>query len=170
MVPVGGGEEPRRLLGTGANERTPALSPDGRWLAYASDETGIPQVFVVPFPGVESGKWQISSAGAGFPRWSRDGLALFMISLDAGGLDASQAASGRRQGIGVAHMREGPARALSRPLVTLFPDEYWELDLNMYDVAPDGRFLMDRAGLGDHPGDLILVQNFFEELKRLVRN
>ncbi len=68
--------EPRVLLETPAAEIEPELSPDGRWLAYASDESGRPQVYVRPFPGLD-GRWQISDAGGMSPRWSPDGRELF---------------------------------------------------------------------------------------------
>ena len=50
-------------------EREPVFSPDGRWLAYTSDETGRPEVYVRPFPGA-GGKWQISTTGGTVPTWS----------------------------------------------------------------------------------------------------
>ncbi len=58
------------------NERAPALSPDGRWLAHRSDESGIPEVYVQPFPG-PARRWQISAGGGCNPRWSRKGRELF---------------------------------------------------------------------------------------------
>ena len=61
-----------------ANSR---FSPDGRWVAYSSDETGRSEVFVRAFPG-PGGKWQVSSSGGGHPVWRRDGKELFYLSLD----------------------------------------------------------------------------------------
>jgi eukaryotic-like serine/threonine-protein kinase len=59
----------------------PALSPDGKWLAYRSTESGVPQIYIAPFPG-GTGKWQVSKNGGIFPRWRRDGRELFYLSLD----------------------------------------------------------------------------------------
>ena len=59
------------------DERNAALSPDGRWLAYNSDETGEPQVYVQPFPDVDGGKWQISTDGGHWPVWNPAGGELF---------------------------------------------------------------------------------------------
>jgi Tol biopolymer transport system component len=59
----------------------PALSPDGKWLAYRSTESGVPQIYIAPFPG-GTGKWQVSKSGGIFPRWRRDGRELFYLSLD----------------------------------------------------------------------------------------
>jgi serine/threonine-protein kinase len=68
--------EPRVLLDTPAGEVAPALSPDGRWLAYSSDESGRPEIYVRPFPEL-TGRWQISEDGGMAPRWSPDGRELF---------------------------------------------------------------------------------------------
>ncbi len=68
--------EARVLLQSPAAEGGPDLSPDGRWLAYSSDESGQPEIFVRPFPEM-SGRWQISDSGGMSPRWSPDGRELF---------------------------------------------------------------------------------------------
>lgn len=67
------------FLRTGASEGLPAFSPDGRWLAYTSDESGMAQVYVQPFPG-PGGTWQISTEGGSSPIWSRSAHELFYIS------------------------------------------------------------------------------------------
>jgi len=58
-------------------ENAPALSPDGRWLAYTSDESGRTEVYVRPYPNVDAGRWQVSQAGGGSPHWSHTGRELF---------------------------------------------------------------------------------------------
>ena len=58
----------------------PALSPDGRWLAYASNESGAFEIYVRPFPETSSAKWQVSTAGGGEPTWSRTGRELFYLN------------------------------------------------------------------------------------------
>jgi Tol biopolymer transport system component len=77
LLPLEGSEadgwkpgEAKPFLATPAVERYPAFSPDGRWIAYASDETGRSEVYVRPYPG-PGGKWQISTAGGSWPSWSR---------------------------------------------------------------------------------------------------
>ena len=65
------------LLAGRAGEMEPALSPDGRWLAYVSDETGRAEVYVQPFPKLTDGRWPISTNGGREPVWSRDGKRLF---------------------------------------------------------------------------------------------
>ncbi len=59
------------------SETSPALSPDGRWLAYSSDESGRMEVYVRPYPKVDAGRWQVSQAGGGSPHWSHTGRELF---------------------------------------------------------------------------------------------
>ncbi|MCX5755112.1 MAG: protein kinase, partial [Gemmatimonadetes bacterium] len=59
------------------SETSPALSPDGRWLAYTSDESGRDEVYVRPYPNVDAGRWQVSQAGGSSPHWSHTGRELF---------------------------------------------------------------------------------------------
>ena len=56
------------------------ISPDGRWMAYTSDESGKSEIYVRPFPDVDKGKWQVSTSGGGSPLWSPDGRELFYLS------------------------------------------------------------------------------------------
>lgn len=69
-------------LKTPANEMHARFSPDGKWIAYSSDESGRMEIYVQGFPQQNSGKWQISSAGGDQPTWRRDGKELFYIALD----------------------------------------------------------------------------------------
>jgi serine/threonine-protein kinase len=73
--------KPELFLRTPSNERFPAVSPDGHWIAYQSDESGETEVYVRPFPG-PGGKWQISSAGGQLPVWLPNGRELFFENLD----------------------------------------------------------------------------------------
>ena len=70
---------PLPLLAEEYDEQQPALSPDGRWLAYTSTETGSTEVFVRPFPDVDSGRWQVSTAGGMMPEWAHSGRELFFV-------------------------------------------------------------------------------------------
>ena len=71
------------LLRERYNEFQPQISPDGRWMAYTSDESGKYEVYVRPFPEVDKGRWQVSTSGGDSPLWSPDGRELFYRNGDA---------------------------------------------------------------------------------------
>ena len=79
-VPLDGGRKPVPVLQTRADERTPQVSPDGRWLAYSSNETGRSEIYIRPFPE-GPGRIQVSVNGGVYPRWRRDGRELYFMSL-----------------------------------------------------------------------------------------
>ena len=81
VLPLDGDRKPFPVLHAEFNESQPQFSPDGRWVAYVSDETGTPQIYVQSFPML-TGKWQISTDGGTQPRWRRDGKELFYLALD----------------------------------------------------------------------------------------
>ena len=82
-VRTGGDTTPVPLVASEFTELHPAVSPDGRWLAYTSIESGTNEVYVRPFPATTGGRWQVSNGGGSQPRWSSDGRELFF--LDGGG-------------------------------------------------------------------------------------
>ena len=84
VLPLSGDRKPSPLLHTPFNETHGQISPDGKWLAYYSNETGRNEVYVQPFPA-GAGKWQISTNGGAFPRWRRDGRELFYMEQVSGG-------------------------------------------------------------------------------------
>jgi eukaryotic-like serine/threonine-protein kinase len=134
-----------------------ALSPDGRWLAYDSDETGRMEVHVRPFPDTKTASHEVSIGGGASPRWSRDGRELFFVDehLD---LIAVPVTLSPTFSAGTPHR----LFAASAYLPASYP----------FDVSPDGRrFLMSRpvGGGSARPDELILVQNAFEELKARVK-
>ena len=94
-IALDGDHKPVPYLQTPFNEGDAQFSPDGRWMAYASNESGQPQVYVQAIPA-SGAKWQISPAGGAQPRWRRDGKELFYISTDQK-LMAVSVKSGRRQ-------------------------------------------------------------------------
>jgi Tol biopolymer transport system component len=73
--------KPEVFLQTPADERHLSFSPDGRWLAYSSNESGTYQVYFRAFPD-KDGKWQISNSGGAYPMWSRNARELFFDTLD----------------------------------------------------------------------------------------
>jgi len=79
MLPMSGERKPSAYLATPFDEGQPVLSPNGKWLAYVSNEARTYQVVVQPFPDPSSGKWQISTDGGVYPRWRRDGRELYYL-------------------------------------------------------------------------------------------
>jgi serine/threonine-protein kinase len=138
----------RPLLRTPASELNANISPDGRWVAYQSNQSGRPEVYVQAFPG-PSRNWQVSPDGGSFPVWARNGRELFyrnagwMMATDI--TAASEFAAGR------------PKR-----LFDASPFANW------FDVARDGRFLMTKMDKLPPITHLNLVQNWAEELKARV--
>jgi Tol biopolymer transport system component len=84
LLPLSGDRKAVPLLNTVFVEIHPQISPDGRWLAYSSDESGQAEIYVRPFP-MGLSKWQVSTAGGQFPRWRADGHELFYMSQQANG-------------------------------------------------------------------------------------
>ena len=70
LVTLGDDPATETLLSTEFNERNAAVSPDGAWLAFESDESGVWEVFVRPFPEIDTGRWQVSTTGGRYPVWS----------------------------------------------------------------------------------------------------
>jgi Tol biopolymer transport system component len=81
IVPLAGDRKPIPFLNTGFSGAEGKFSPDGRWIAYVSNESGRDEVYVAPFRG-PGGKWQVSTSGGVFPRWRRDGAEIFFLTLD----------------------------------------------------------------------------------------
>jgi Tol biopolymer transport system component len=82
-LPVEGDRHPLALAQTTANEDQGQFSPDGHWVAYTSNESGVSEIYVIPFPPAPNGgRWQVSRGGGVQPRWRRNGKELFYISPD----------------------------------------------------------------------------------------
>jgi Tol biopolymer transport system component len=150
---------PKAFLNTPFNENNPAFSPDGRWLAYSSNESGRNEVYVRPFPNGE-GKWMISNGGGGHPRWSRNGKELFYRTLEE-----------TRLMVASYHVVGGSFQA-DKP-VLWSPGQFADLGGRPnYDIAPDGkravvlRFAEGQEHAAEKNDKFVLIQNVFEELRR----
>jgi serine/threonine-protein kinase len=151
------------VLHSGFTETNGEISPDGRWLAYQSSESGQEEIYVRPFPNVEGGRWQISTDGGTRPLWARSGKELFY--LDSNGLLTAV----------VVHTTPTfTARTPMRVLNTRYFTGFGGLVVagRTYDVSPDGqRFLMIKdAAFSEQtpPSSITVVLNWTEELKRLL--
>jgi serine/threonine-protein kinase len=155
-------EGPRPVFDAPVEEAYPALSPDERWLAYVSDESGQREVYVLAYPSLE-GKQQISSDGGYMPAWSPSGDQLFYLT-QASGQDEENVMMAVDLALG-AELRAGTPRELFRGRYR------HSRQIRTYEVAPDGRFLMVERGSAERTiatASLRVVLNWFEELKRLV--
>jgi len=148
------------LIQTPFDERNAVISPDGKWLAFQSNESGTDEVYVRPFPDVESGRWQVSTTGGFHPAWAPNGRELFYVAAD-GRLMAVDVRSQGGFGVGV-------------PRTLVDGGFYFNLvpQGRSYDISPDGtRFLLIEApnsGTQADTAGLTVVLHWQEELKRLV--
>jgi eukaryotic-like serine/threonine-protein kinase len=142
------------FLQTPFNESVPSFSPDGHWLAYISDESGRFEVYVQPYPGPGS-KYQISTEGGTEPVWNPNGKELFYRSGDK---------------MMTVDISSQPSYSVGRPKM-LFQGPYVPTPITFpfYDVSPDGqRFLMLKPIEQTFLTQIVVVQNWFEELKQKV--
>jgi Tol biopolymer transport system component len=135
ILPIAGDRKPYPFLATPFNENFGQFSPDARWVAYQSDESGQYQIYVQPFLG-PGGKWQVSSAGGTQPRWNRNGKELFYITSD-----------GKLMSVSASTTTDGKSFNVGSP-IELFTTHLVEVSgatqRPAYAVSPDGqRFLMN---------------------------
>ena len=164
VVPSDGVRTPRVFLGTNFSERQGAFSPDGRWVAYMSNESGRDEIYIRPFAGPSAsgasastgGQWQVSTAGGIFPRWRPDGKELYYLDPIARMMAAPIVATG-------ATLTPGAPAAL-------FPTRIFGGGVDnargrQYDVTRDGRFLINTL-LDDATTPITLLQNWQPEAKK----
>lgn len=130
LLPLTGDRKPVPLTQDGFDNTHANISPDGRWIAYNSQESGRPEVYVRSMPGAPGTKWQISTAGGSYPRWRGDGKEMYFLSADGKMMVAGI------QTVGAALQAEVPR--------TLFQAVLRTTGAQNYDVAADGkRFLLN---------------------------
>ena len=153
---------PVPLVVTENDEQAPAVSPDGRWLAYLSDETGRNEVFIRPFPDTDRGKWQVSDGGANAPLWAHNGRELFFENTVTGELEVAEFTT----------TDDSFERGRVTTLFSVAPFYRSANGGSSYDIGlDDERFLLVRPVPGTASQEKwVLVQNFFEELKVRVPN
>ena len=140
------------------NEVNASISPDGRWLAYDSNESGQMEVYVRPFPAVDSGRWQISSEGGTRPLWSRSGRELFFLNA--------------AHRMSVVAVQPGSTFTYAKPQLLFDATNYTYAGnpFRYFDISADGkRFLMiknaDASATGTTRPSIVVVSNWFDEVK-----
>ena len=136
--------------------RTPRLSPDGRWLAYRMVESGLPQIYVSPYPNVASARWQVSNGPTSTPRWSRDSTELYYRGLGT-----------NRSHMYVLKVGAGATLDGARPQVLVDVPDSGNNVLVEFDVGRDGRFLLLKGVPQQAPIPHVIV-NWFDVLRRAM--
>ncbi len=145
--------DPRPLVATPAHEVSPRLSPDERWLAYQSDESGRREIDVRPFPNVDDGKWTVSTGGGLAPVWSPSGHELFYMN------------GTMMMGVGIDSRGSAFVAGVPAPLF----DGPFETGSANFDISPDGTyFVMVEADPNARPTQVHVVVNWAEEVKLLA--
>jgi WD40 repeat protein len=157
---------PERFLDSPAAETEPAFSPDGRWIAYASDDTGSSELYVRPYRGATAsggmGRWRISNNGGRSPQWARDGKRLYYLGGDDRIAVADCAATDQSFACGTP--RRWSDRQIADPI---------QGPLRMFDLAPDasGFVLVEfnpSGGSTQTSVHVTFLLNFFDELRRIM--
>jgi Tol biopolymer transport system component len=143
-VALTGDRTPKIFRAAAANEIMPSFSPDGKWLAYESDQSGTSEVYISPFPSGDA-QYQVSTNGGERPVWRRDGKEIYYRS--------------NLRMMAVKVNVKGNTVELSNP-EALFEVAVRNLSGRWYDVAPDGRFLMNTAPAGAQSQNFEMVINW----------
>jgi Tol biopolymer transport system component len=162
MLTLGSGRLVQPLVATAQAEQNGVISPDDRWVAYESNDSGPSEIFVRPFPNASEGKTQVSTGGGSQPLWARNGRELFYLAPDGALMSVS--------------VKPGPTWTAAMP-TRVIDHPYFRgggvSSSRTYDVSPDGqRFLiLKQVASPDQlaaPARIVVVEHWFEELKRLV--
>jgi len=150
-LPLSGDGKPFPVVQDAFDERAPTVSPDGKWLAYQSNESGRPEIYITAFPA-GGAKWQVSTNGGTTPRWRRDGKELFFLDPQDNIVAVDVNTSGNAMKLGAPH--------------TLFQAVGIQRDFGPYDVSADGKKFLINSGLKEGTEPVTLVQNWPAELKK----
>jgi Tol biopolymer transport system component len=150
-LPLDGDRKPLLIVPHGANSYagTGHLSPDGRWLAYSSNESGQAEVYVIPFRG-GPGKWQVSQSGGDRPLWGKDGKSLYYADLNFTVF-----------AVPVHQLSDTLQFGTAEPLVSNLSSQIF-----FYDVAPDGQKILVNVISQQVNQSITVITNWTEELKK----
>jgi len=151
-LPLSGDGKPFPIVQDAFDERAPTVSPDGKWLAYQSNESGRPEIYITAFPA-GGAKWQVASNGGTTPKWRRDGKEMFFLDPQDNIVAVDVNTSGNAVKLGAPH--------------TLFQAVGIQRDFGPYDVTADvKKFLINSGNLKEGTEPVTLVQNWPAELKK----
>ena len=150
ILPLTGNRNPYQFQPFSANQIQAVFSPDGRWVAYCSAESGEEKVFVAPFAG-SGGKWQVSSGGGCLPRWGKDGRELFYFSSD--------------RKITSAEIKTIESTLTVIAVKPLFETRLYRTTIGGFDVSPDGQRFILAYDSGQPNAAISLVEDWDAELK-----
>jgi Tol biopolymer transport system component len=153
ILPMSGDRKPFAFLSTRFNESNAMFSPDGRWLAYESDESGGNEIYITPFPQ-GGAKWQVSQGGGTTPSWRPDGRAVFYATPDGTLMEAAVDAKGGAVEVGAPH-------AFAKAHLPDFGSGIW-----FYTLAPKGDRVLVLQPEETAPVPLTLVTHWTAGLKR----
>jgi serine/threonine protein kinase len=153
MFPDKSGEQkPFPVVATNFIDITPSFSPDGKWLAYANNETGRQEIYIQPFPS-GAGRWQVSTAGGAAPNWRKDGKELFFFSFDGQIMAVDVSQNGASLQLGAPH--------------ALFKAATVSASTGRYTVSADGKkFVMNTVLPQSITEPLTLITNWPADLKQ----
>ena len=155
VLPVAGEHKPFPFANSSFDEKGGQFSPDGRWVAYLSNESGQDEIYVQPFPG-PGGKWQVSSGGGTDVRWCGDGKELFYIAPDSRLMAVPIRSSGQA-------LEPGAPVALFQTQIVQYPIP----QRGEYDVIRDGQRFLINITVGDSSASPItIVTNWTHALKK----
>lgn len=156
VVPTNGEQSPVQIPAGGSLNAAAKISPDGHWLAYQSDASGQDEIYIRPFPDVQSGPWLISAGGGLAPVWGPDSRELFY-----------RLANGTIMAVTI---EGGASPSAGRPMELVQTPAPPNTNIPRYDVSPDGRFLIRTADQDSQSRQtqLVVIHNWFEELQHLV--
>ena len=156
VLPISGDKKPFPFLKTPFQEREGQFSPDGKWIAYQSNESGRFEIYVQPFPG-PGGKFQISTNGGAQPRWNKNGKEIFYVSLDSKMMAAPVRLTADGQSV-----ETGTPAALFPVRIALGPLP--GPNKQQYAVSSDGqRFLVNLAADEGAASPITLILNWHPE-------
>ncbi len=152
VLPLFGERKPFPIVNGPFLAVNPAISPDGKWLAYASDENTRREIYITPFPG-GGPKWQVSTTGGIYPKWRGDGKELYFITYGGNMTAVDVATTAASVTLGTPHV--------------LFTTTLEGLNWGPYDVSRDGKqFLLNGTAAQDSDTPLTLVTNWLSEIKK----